>query len=651
MKTIFITCVAFVMSCSLYGAGFIVKEGEVNSTTQVMDTAGDQGLVEEGGTILVDSGDGVDMQAANQTTLNKGVIATTGDDNEGILSAGDHNIITNNGQISTEGDGSEGIFNDGGNNAIITNNGLISTKGTSDSEGIFNSSGNNAIITNNGLISTEASFAPGIVNDGGNNAIITNNGLISTKDTVSYGIENSGGDNNIITNNGLISTKGDGAEGIECSGDNNIITNSGLLSVAGIDARGIDSASGSNNHVINSGTIRSLQSDAIRMEGTNPNLTLLRGSNLQGPVNIVNDSLYLTVETGLNLALTLTDGNDGFANLEIEAPFVQVGNTIAVIDPTGLGLQADMLTDLSDAIFSEVFRYDRAFGCNCSPCDSHLWVQGIGSFRERGHNSGNVGHNNWQGGVLVGIDRAACGGTLGLFVGYAYAKAEVDERTQQAETDSYLAGLSYEYTFCDTFFGFAIAAGYVDWTNERFIMDNSKELGIQKVSFEKGASFVTPEAVVAHQFHCLNSLPVLSFTLRYAGLFLGDYEENRHPFPFTDGATGALKVKDRNVGVVNTRLELAIPWGKTCGCFCWSVRPYLGILGRYQVEGTHVESELLGESLGFEQGGPTNLGSFFFGFRAAQSIGSCSLFLNLEASFDDANSARILGAGGLSFAF
>jgi len=83
--------------------------------------------------------------------------------------------------------------------------------------------------------------------------------------------------------------------------------------------------------------------------------------------------LNLNVETGLNLALTLDPGGLGFGTLGIEAPFVLVDKTIAVIDPTGLALQADGLADLSDTIFDGIYRHRTAFSVRMWSVDARDW--------------------------------------------------------------------------------------------------------------------------------------------------------------------------------------------------------------------------------------------------------------------------------------
>ncbi|NGX53624.1 MAG: hypothetical protein K1000chlam4_00338 [Chlamydiae bacterium] len=497
--------------------------------------------------------------------------------------------------ITLSNDGDRAIIEEGGTLATTTNDAILMND-------------ENQTTLNQGTISTTSGVG---ISSHFNNAVITNNGLISTTGSAGHGIFTQGGSDRVITNSGLISTEGNNAIGI---------INDGV-----------------NNHIINSGTIRSAQSFALTISGTNPTLTLLRGSNLQGKV-LATPSFNLNVETGLNLALTLTQGS--FTALGISAPFVQVGQTIAVIDPTGLALQADVATDLSDTILDGIYRH--RLGC-CNPCGCGVWAQGIGSYRKRSQGSNHVGYDDWQEGFLLGYDTPLCGGNVGLFGGVSFGKAEVDERTQKADTISYVGGLTYEKLFCNTFLGLAVAAGYVDWDNDRFVMNNLAPGGVEKARADIDGVFVSPEATLSHRFVSLWCHPLMSFTLRYAGLFLGDYHEK--------GSATNLSVKDREIDLLTTRFEVTLPYSNSCGSFCWSIEPYAGAFGRYQVGGYRVHGELLGQSITFDQEGPRNLAALLLGFRGIQSFNCLNLFLNLEASFDTEDSTRVLGEGGIGWNF
>ena len=583
-----LSCALLCLASAGYADNFVVQNGETVNTTQTLTDPGDQGLIEEEGVIATAAGPGVIMLAANQTVLNKGTITTTG-----------------------AGANGDGINNVGNANAVITNSGIIATQGTN-SHGIFNSGGANALITNSGTITTLGLTAFGIANTGAN-ALITNRGAISTLGETAYGIYNAGADA-LITNSGTISTLGETAHGIR--------------------------SIGANVHIINSGTIHSAQGDALQLTNVNPTLTLLRGSILQGPVNVT-QPLNLNVETGLNLALVLNPGQT-FNALGIDAPFVRVGNTVVVIDPTGLASQADILADLSDTILGGIYRNRIGFPCCCNNACG-LWVQALGSYRERNAQESIVGYHNWQGGFLVGYTMPALCGDIGLFGGAAFGQAVVDQTTQKNDISNYFAGLSYEHLFCNSFVGAALVMGYTHFDNDRYVMYNLAPNGVQKAHSKTRGFFISPELTYAQQLPIWCYKPTLSTIVRYAGLFLGDYSE--------EGSIANLSVKDRDIHLLTLRGELGLPFSSSSCGWCWSVEPYAGVIGRFQVAGKRVDAELFGQDLSFDPGGPRNLAAFLVGARGTQQLGCLDFFLNIEASFDHYKSSRILAEGGVGFAF
>ncbi|NGX54888.1 MAG: hypothetical protein KR126chlam2_00508 [Chlamydiae bacterium] len=634
---ILLTLLSF--SCGLQAKVTVIRSGETVTSTVTITPAGDGVIVEERGTIFpLGSGDnGIELTANNQTALNQGTIDVFGIAN-GINTVGDNVTITNDksGRITSTSLGAAGIVNLSGASAVITNRGTITLQGGSNA-GIFNS-GANAMITNSGTIGiTLGADSYGIHNSSGANAVITNNGAISVG-IDSFGIYNLSSSNVSITNNrtATILALGSGARGINnVTGNNAVITNSGIISASGSGAIGINSTSSTGVRINNAGIIRSAQSDALNL-GNSHTLSLLRGSLLEGTVS-VGSSFTLIVERGLNLFLTL--GSGGFDSLDVSMPFVQVGSTIATIDPTGLAMQADVAADLSDTLLDGLYRH--RFGC-CKPCGCGPWTELLGSYRKRSHGDDAVGYENWQGGFLIGYDAPICSGNLSLFGGISFAKAEVDQITQRADINNYVGGLSYETRFCGTFLGLAMAAGYVSWDNQRFVMNNLAADGVESARADIDGFFLSPDITLVRQLN-IWCHPILSLNVRYAGLFLGNYDER--------GSGSNLTVKDREIDLITPRLEAAIPYSSSWGSCCWSVEPYVGGFGRFQVGGYRVDGELLGQSLQFDQEGPKNLAAFLLGFRGTQTIGRCHLFVNLEASFDSASSQRILGEGGLSWSY
>ncbi|MFZ0565019.1 MAG: autotransporter domain-containing protein, partial [Chlamydiales bacterium] len=452
-KVFYLLLIALSLSISIHALVYIVPDGTTQITTLTLPNAGDSALIEEGGTISVTNANGVEMNALNQVVCNQGKIFISGVNTRGIFFSSGNALIINNGQISVSGSGTRGIEQSG----IV---------------------GSNVVITNTGSILAIGELAAGI------SSFIT-------------------GNNSVITNSGSIVVSGDSAFGIanNATGSNIVVVNSGLVSVSGENSSGIISNS-DDVHVINSGTVISAQDFAIFLSGADPTLSLLRGSNIQGPVFPSSSPLNLNVETGLNLVLTLDTGGT-FGALGIEAPFALVGNDlIAVIDPTGLAMQADVVADLSDTILDAIYPHRTGFPC-CIPCGCGIWVQGIGSSRKRSRDKDFVGYDNWQGGFLVGGNVPLWGGNGSLFGGVSFGEAEVDQQTQKADTTSYVGGVTYEWLCRCTFLGAALAVGYVDWDNERFVMNNLAEGGVQKARSNTGGGFITADLTATRHFNSL----------------------------------------------------------------------------------------------------------------------------------------------------
>ncbi|MCH9626874.1 MAG: hypothetical protein S4CHLAM2_05050 [Chlamydiales bacterium] len=633
-----------------YGADFIVENGEIRPA-QTLDTAGNVGLIEAGGEIVTAVAPGVDMQADDQQLTNHGTIRTT--DNRGVVNIGDRSWIVNTNLITTTGDGAEGIRNSG-SDVVIFQSGTIRTEGEF-ATGIRHFNGTGTYVANGGLIETIGDTATGI-SGGGEDSFFVNRGLIVTRGSGSHGMASTEDSNAKLVNTGCIVTEGPSSNGIDYAGvildseslasfnDDFRIFNTGTIIAQGPDADGIFDAT-DNTQVINSGTIVSRQGFAINFgtDPTNPTLTLLRGSNLQGPVQA--ETLNINVETGLNLALNIQTDN-GFNAGVIEAPYaiqgvVNSSDLLGVVDPTGPSMQSDIAADLSDTFLNGIYRYRTAFPCCCNPCGcGGVWIEALGSYRERDPRH-YVSYNVRQGGFLVGYNAPFNAGYLNLFAGATFGKAVLDKRTQTTDFNCYVGGVSYERLICDSFIGLALIAGYADLDNHRYVMHNLAPNGVEDAHTNPGGFFITPEIVFAHTLARCWFQPIVSGTIRYAGLFLGSYSET--------GSVTNLTIKDRDLHLLTIRGELGFPLADRC-C-SWEVEPYIGGAGRFELGDTRIRGELLGQSLLFQSAVSDKLGYFLAGFRAERSVGCLDLFLNLEANWDNMNSFRTLGEGGIGYVF
>ncbi|MDR3624306.1 MAG: autotransporter domain-containing protein [Chlamydiales bacterium] len=613
----------FFSASSLYANGFVIESGQTVNN-QTMSDVGDVGIVEVGGTIHAGgSMDGVDMNAADQSLYNYGTIIP-GTFATSVVSIADNVLILNEGTISA-GEFSNCIDCSGAH-AVITNTGLISTSGAN---GVIISTtgGINTMITNHGIISVGVDGTG--ISTFASNSIITNTGTISGG-TGAVGIyDDTNAANAQITNNGTISLSGNNTTGIFSLGSSATITNTGKLYVAGSNTTAL-SCGGAGASVTNSGQIVGLT--ALSLTGTTPSLSLLKTSNIQGSVSVPNDVLALSVQTGLNLALTLDSDSRGFGLLNIEAPYVVRSDpVIAVIDPTGLAMQSDVTADLSDSVLNGLHLHRTRF------CDCGLWTEGIGSYRTRNAQPDTLSYTDFVAGLLIGYDTFIANQAVSVFGGCSYAEANIKASPQQANITLGCAGLSYDSCICGTSLSLAVMGGYLYWKNTRVVMNNLASGGMDKGRAYINGGLISADISLGHGFPSLFCHPYLIFDVRYAELFLGNYAET--------GSLADLTVFDRNVGLITTRLEIAF-WRTQCLGF---LEPFIGIFGRYQVAGRGVKAELLDIEFRFNQAGPLNLVAGLIGLRGSKIIGRWNSFFNIEASFDNAKSTRILAELGVKF--
>ena len=108
---------ALVLAINAGADSFTIVNGQTVTTTQILDTTGNVGTVEEGGVIDVLTGNGIEG-TANGVTVNNAGSVTSGD-NTGIFVLGE-STVTNSGMAV--GNGFAGIDADGTGNTI-TNSG------------------------------------------------------------------------------------------------------------------------------------------------------------------------------------------------------------------------------------------------------------------------------------------------------------------------------------------------------------------------------------------------------------------------------------------------------------------------------------------------------------------------------------------------
>lgn len=637
----------FGLSQSIGYAGFVIHNGETVTTTQVLTANGDEGLIEQGGTLAVPGGDAVDMNGPNEKLFNYGTIlagtigvnVNVGGTNAFVQNFG---LLTTNGFAGIQSDATSSILQNygtilapagngiqaNGANALVDNFGTITALGS----GLVGTN-NNITLQNFGLIDGQ-NQGGGIASNSSVNVTIQNAGTIIA--TNGYGI-NSLASFSLIQNYGFINSTQIGLANF--GGNNTNVENYGTVfgEMVGI------LMNPDNSTLINAGTIIS-PGVAIQFNSSNQTLVLLQGSIIQGTIETGITPLNLMVGSGLNLLLTITPGP--FGTLDIENLFVLVGNTIAVLDPTELAMQSDIATDLSDTIFNGLYRHRPAFPCfSLCKWSSDLWVEGIGSYRKR-RQHGLTPYFYQQGGFLAGYDVGTPDGHFSLFGGGMIGEGKLEPRTQKAFTRTGFGGAYYEKQCRSHFFAAACAGGFTQLRNRRQIANNLAPDGLENADSILYAPFVSPEVTYAHYlpecwfFPDVWLSPLVCGTLRYVAFFAHDYSE-RGP------SAANLWVKGRTLQLFTARGVVGFPF-----CFsCKKIEPYFGGGGRFQFGGNEVEAILLNTKIHFDAGAPRNLGYMIAGLSLNGPFGPFLISFNGELNADNFHSYRFLVEGSLGLYF
>ncbi|WP_406873551.1 autotransporter domain-containing protein [Aminobacter sp. P9b] len=716
---------------------FTIVNGQAVGTTQILDTAGDVGTVEAGGTVDVPAGHGIEATVDGVTITNAGSVSAaafgasgiysedgntitnagtvTGGDvgirandgnaiaNSGTLTGGlfgirafHNNTITNTGEvtggwsgihawdnntIANSGTASGGLFgiyaNDG---STITNSGMSSSAdigiGVDNSNTITNAgiaegglSGirglDNNIIVNSGTATGANFLSAGIQAGDGNTVINTgtakgdygiqadeSNTIINAGDVTSIGSGLAGIaviDNNTITNTGAITSIGASSSAIWLQ-NNNTITNAGAatgvrygirsgsfntVTNTGTASGNIGIAASSSNTITNSGTIVGSAS-AVHLVGTGNTLNLLAGSNIQGMLALGTGNM-LNIDIGLSSAFAYT-GTPTINTFGL--PSHDSGSVVYVVDPTGFSTADEMVADLTGVVagaLDERFTAARsgpvAVGDGAEGAGTVAWLTALGSHRDQKTDGLDAGFDNQIGGLMAGADGAIGEGWRGgLFIGAAASRMRTDRDSQAIDTGNYFAGGYAGFSGPGGFVDLSLTAGLSDFSSDRRVANNLAPGGFEHAEADYNGVFISPSVTFGRDFSMANGGVVTpSLRARYAGLFLGSYEES--------GSAANISVDNRTVNVFELRGQLAYglaPWQAENGIFRATLRA--GADGVFS-DGGSIEAGIAGNPLDFAaiEGSDQNLRGFA-GFDAAYATaGGAKFNVGTELGYDSNN--------------
>lgn len=626
--------------CAALAQSFTVHNGET-AGPQALISVGDTGLIELGGTVNASGGaPGVIMLGADQTLDIFGSIVTVDAFGHGVYSQVAGATVNNAGSITTNGPIANGIYSIGADVAI-TNSGSILTTGPI-GYGI-SSTGAGATITNSGSIETTGPIGYGIESQGAGAAIV-NSGSIATTGSFGYGIFSSGLDATII-NSGSISTTGSFGYGISSSGANATITNTGSIATTGSFGYGIYAA-GADATVTNSGSI--VAWEAIRFDQGNATLKLLSGTAIQGAVSFAGSGNTVSFGPGLNAVMTFS-GAGVPATIETSGnPYAVSGNTVAVLDRTGLALTDEMALSLAGDIAGAVGRGPSAClapdgtpSGETEDCATTAWFTGFGGYGGRDGNEGSVASAYGYGGALAGLEFSPGEGfTAGLFIGAAAGHGSAGTAQETALSGGVVggyAGVARDGYFVD----FYAALGLLGTESERTVANNSIDDGLYTASATEDGAFFNPAVTVGADLDTGNGILTPSLRLRYTALGLDGYADA--------GGGGGLAVDARTVHELEIRAQAAFaltPVVTEAGEVAWTLRAGADAIDRQG----DVSAELLGQDITFASAAAGTLYRGFAGLDLDYALPSGSnLFGNLELRLDDQlgrSATAQVGVGG-----
>jgi hypothetical protein len=516
---------------------------------------------------------GIYVFSGNNTAINNGTITTTSSEGLGMFSNAAGNSLTNNGSIITSGLAGYGMHENSGGTMI--NNGIISTTGQ-DAEGMY-STGENTTVTNSGAITVSGNNAIAILSNG-DNANITNSGTINMLNNTSFAIRTTGL-NSTATNNGTIHMGGTSDVALIAVGADSTLVNNGIITANGNDAYAMSgqtganqtfinngrivvdtgsavSASGDNLTMINAGYMRSSGPYTVELGGADNTIILKANSTVDGVVDFYGSGTrtltYDVGDTGRAGSITRITGaltgtpTESITNTPSGMRAVQSGNTVAVVTPDQFGgnsqiisqtvsdagnvlnnrQQLALLGDTTEANDGAQYAASSASANDASsPNDWAVrdrrvaWVEGFGSYQERGKTRDTSSSEAVSGGVLTGIDlpQTSEGVRAGFYAG-GFAGALDVGNFKHVDSEGGMAGGYVGKSYGGYYISGGLGLGFSNNEADRFT-------GIDTATSDYTSYFVSPSLTVMRPMVRSGVTFVPSATIRYTAQYDEGYTE------------------------------------------------------------------------------------------------------------------------------
>jgi len=410
-------------------------------------------------------------------------------------------------------------------------------------------------------------------------------------------------------------------------------------------------------------------------------LTFLPGTRITGAILLgANDNVSVVTGRDVSSLTTFTPNGPFTLTASGSAPFVVVGNQIAVVDPSAFGMADKSLLDFTGFIssllgsrfgeFSFGGTTPTAFAPTYNPIvdganaaignalayagDSRvpnatsvdrasgiaIWSKGFVGGRSQSADGPNLGATTIAIGGAMGLDKQFTSALrLGAFVGAGNSRLNVDLDSQTVKTDYVFGGVYGRYNWTAQFLDFAITGGNMTNSSNRTVADNIN--GLQTANANYNGWFVSPElATGIHIPQGTNIVMTPAARLRYLAAGLDSYSET--------GSAQNLAVASRTMQDIEERFEVAFERIDPLKVGILKSTATVGVLGQERLGSTAINTILIGQNLSFAATGQNNVGGAYVGlgfdYRMSQMM---SLFTKVEGTFMTDNSVTGVAQGGV----
>lgn len=661
---------------TINNAGTISSTKPNTSISTIVATT--QATVNNSGTILIPaSGFGIQANTGRLDLVNSGTISGV-DNGIGVLAAIGN--VTNTGTIST------------GSDAIIATTGNIENFGAI-------SSGDSGISVNTGRVLNAGTL------QASGNAIDIDNGTISNSGTIS-GLA---GIHPItfatITNSGVIQGIGPTGFGVFANNSANV-SNAGTISGnIGIQANGLN---GAGTVIANAGTIAGAGGTAIKLSPAADTLTLLRGSQIVGlidmgggadtinintivPASRVSSLItLLPVDTILQNVVNFTgtlNATPGAATPGM--PAVATATQFATLDPTVFGQADRALMNFTGGISSlvqgrfggtamngsavqvvsfaptgtsgrtsEAFATMSAMGYAAertrprgpaftyADAPYNVWTSGFGGTSTQKGDSTMLRSVASAGAGVIGLDRQVRPDLLiGAFAGGGTGRLSVELNSQSVDTDYVTGGVYGRFDWIGHFLDFTLQGGGTINKSKRQVLNDSAPGGSEIATASYDSWYISPEIAYGRRYHLANGYTLTPMgRIRYLAGTFDGYNEA--------GSAQNLVVGRRTLHDLEERAE--VEFSKITGVGTGSFRTSVhgGLIALQRLGNPTINTVLIGQDLSFTTPGKGSTAGVVagagFDLRATDRM---SLFGAFEATLMSDHSRTAAAKAGVKFAF